>query len=93
LVCCSYDTLEIPELATIYADPPYVKTTKYKTDFDHDKFWNWCRVKGKEGHAVWVSEYSAPEDFKVVWEGTITSSLTKDSGAKRGVERLFRWTG
>jgi len=86
----SYDELDIPDSSIIYCDPPYAGTTKYKDDFDHDKFWQWCRDKSKEGHSVFVSEYNAPNDFECVWEKETTSSLTKDTGSKKAVERLFK---
>jgi len=89
-VCSSYDSLEIPPNSIIYCDPPYASTTAYKTGaFDHPAFWQWCRDTGKAGHSVFVSEYNAPEDFECLWEGTIVSSLTKDTGSKKAVERLF----
>lgn len=85
----SYDDVEIKPNSLIYCDPPYKNTTKYKIDFDHDKFWDWCRIKHKEGHTVYISEYNAPEDFKCVWSKEIVSSLTKDTGSKKGKEKLF----
>lgn len=89
LVCTTYDHLWIPEGSIIYCDPPYANTTKYKDSFDHVAFWQWCRDKVKEGHNVFVSEYSAPEDFTCVWQKTVNNTLVKDSGAKQGVEKLY----
>jgi DNA adenine methylase len=69
----------------IYCDPPYQDTeqrfytgTQYKDrlQFDSKKFWNWCRMMSKH-NIVFVSEYKAPKDFKLVW---------KDS---KGHEKLF----
>lgn len=88
----SYSELVIPEASLIYCDPPYKGTAKYKeneTEFNHDEFWQWCRDKVKEGHAVFISEYNAPEDFISVWEKEIISSLAKNTGAKKGTEKLF----
>ncbi len=90
LVHCSYSDLIIPPNSIIYCDPPYQGTKKYKTGgFDYELFWEWCRMKYKEGHTVFISEYSAPSDFTCVWSKEICSSLTKDSGSKKGVEKLF----
>lgn len=86
----SYLDLIIPKNSIIYNDPPYQGTTKYKNDFDYDIFWNWCRLKHNEGHIVYVSEYQAPSDFECVWLKEIVSSLTKDTGSKKGIEKLFR---
>ena len=85
----SYDELDIPANSIIYCDPPYKGTTKYKDDFDHEPFYEWCRQKRKEGHQVFVSEYWMPDDFICVWSKEVNSSLTKDTGSKKGVEKLF----
>lgn len=89
LVHCSYDELFIPKNSIIYCDPPYENTTKYKGTFDHKKFWEWVREKHFEGHTIFVSEYNAPEDFTCIWSKEIVSSLTKNTGSKKGVEKLF----
>jgi hypothetical protein len=89
----SYNQLEIPSNSIIYCDPPYAGTTKYKDGFDHNKFWNWCREKSKEGHKVFISEYNAPDDFECIWEMEVNSSLTKDTGSKKATEKLFKYKG
>lgn len=89
LKCSSYTELYIPNDSIIYCDPPYANTTKYKDSFNHDEFWEWCRSKSKEGHQIFVSEYSAPSDFKCIWSKEINSSLTKNTSAKKGIEKLF----
>lgn len=89
---CSYDQLNIPPQSIIYCDPPYAGTTGYATGaFDHAIFWKWCRDKVSEGHKVYVSEYTAPEDWRCVWEKQVNNTLTKDTGSKKGVERLFTY--
>lgn len=89
LVHCSYKDLKIPINSLVYCDPPYESTARYKHDFCHNEFWQWCRDKSKEGHTLFVSEYNAPDDFVCVWQKEIVSSLTKDTGSKRGLEKLF----
>ncbi len=84
-----YQEVPIPNNSIIYTDPPYENTTKYKSKFSPVEFWDWCRQKVKEGHKVFISEYNAPDDFVCVWQKEIVSSLTKDTGAKRGIEKLF----
>lgn len=101
LICSSYDELEIPINSIIYCDPPYKDTTKYSNkqskeplksnSFDHELFWQWCRDKSKEGYTVFISEYNAPDDFECVWQKDICSSLTKETGEKKGTEKLFRF--
>ena len=87
LECCSYDELEIPDNSVIYCDPPYQATTGYKDSFDSAKFWEWVREKSKAGNKVYVSEYTAPDDFKCIWEKELSSSLSNTS--KKSSEKLF----
>ena len=89
LIHSSYHDLEIPDNSIIYCDPPYRDTTSYSSTFNHDEFFEWCRTKAREGHTVFVSEYKAPEDFECIWEKEISSSLTKNTGSKKGIEKLF----
>lgn len=88
--------LVIPPKSIVYCDPPYQNTKRYAArDFNYQEFWDWVRIIDKQGHKVFVSEYSAPDDFKVVWEKVATVSLgTKSKGRCRGkqsskIERLF----
>lgn len=88
----NYFELAIPPNSIIYLDPPYKGTTKYFADFDHDKFYDYCRQKKKEGHIIFVSEYQMPEDFSCVWEKEVKSSLSangKIGGSKISTEKLF----
>lgn len=87
----SYQKLSLPPRSIIYCDPPYANTTEYKTgeSFDTPLFWEWVRAKHAEGHTVYVSEYTAPADFQVLWEKQVNSSLTTDTGSKKAVEKLF----
>lgn len=89
LICQSYDELIMPDEAIIYCDPPYAGTTKYKDDFDHDKFWQWCRDKVAEGHKVFISEYNAPEDFVCVWNQELNVSVARNGKHKKAIEKLF----
>jgi DNA adenine methylase len=84
----NYLDLYIPENSIIYCDPPYESTTSYKTEFDHNEFWEWVRTKSKNNY-VFVSEYKAPDDFVCVWEKTVNNSLTKNTGQNKGTEKLF----
>ena len=86
----SFHEMCIPEGSTIYCDPPYKGTTGYQSDFDHVMFWDWCKYQTVRGCRVFVSEYTAPDWVDCVWEKQVTNSLTKDTGAKVGVERLFK---
>lgn len=84
-----YQDLLLPDNSLIYCDPPYENTTKYKTNFDHNKFWNWCRNKSKEGHLLYISEYNAPEDFTSILNiNTITNFSIENRNLPRQ-EKLF----
>lgn len=85
----SYLEMEIPPNSLIYCDPPYEGTTKYKDDFDHKAFWQWCREKATEGHKVFVSEYNAPEDFECLWEQEINNTLNNTAKTGKVKEKLF----
>lgn len=85
-----YQDLKIPNRSIIYCDPPYQKTTKYKTEFNHEEFWNWCRIKTKEGNSLFISEYQAPDDFKCVFEQKTITELNKSKKDKR-TEKLFTY--
>lgn len=88
----SYDEIEIPENSIIYCDIPYLGTKQYATskDFDHDKFWEWCRIMTRKGHQVFISEYHAPDDFECVWSKTVTNSMNTTLTHK-AVEKLFKF--
>lgn len=93
LVNQGYDTIVFQEPSLIYCDPPYQGTTGYKTGaFLHDKFFDWCRQKKAEGHIVFVSEYNAPSDFEVVWQGEVKTNFasTRKGATHVAVEKLFR---
>ena len=85
----SYLDLEIPDWSVVYCDPPYAGTTKYKDSFDHEVFWNWCDRQIGRGHKVFVSEYAAPPGWRCIWQKEVNNSLTKNTGSKKGTERLF----
>lgn len=77
----------------IYNDPPYKGTKTYNTskNFDHNKFYDWCREQAKH-NVVFVSEYNAPDDFECVWEQEVKSSLSANGvigGNKVSIEKLF----
>lgn len=87
--CLPYHEMIIPDGSLVYCDPPYKNTTSYSKKFDHSFFWNWVR-KISEKNTVFISEYSAPDDFICVWEKRVCSSLTKDTGSKLSIEKLWR---
>ena len=87
---CDYSDLSIPDGALVYCDPPYAGAGQgYKGGkFDSAAFWCWARRLVLSGHDVWVSEYTAPDDFRVVWEAQTVTTLPAANKAR--TERLFR---
>lgn len=57
-----------PKNMLIYCDPPYKSTEKYVStdDLDHVKFWETMR-KWSKNNCVFISEQTAPSDFKSIW--------------------------
>jgi DNA adenine methylase len=88
--CGSYLDMYIPPLSLIYCDPPYRGTATYSNPFDHDEFWEWARCKSIEGHLVYISEYTAPEDFECLLSIETTTKLNKNLLTDR-VEKLFKY--
>lgn len=88
-MCKSYKDIEYPDNSIIYCDPPYKDTIKYNAvdSFEHDEFWEWCREMTKKGHDIFISEYNAPEDFKIIWEKKLQNGL----GKNKNTERLFKF--
>lgn len=66
--CCSYEEISARAGSIVYCDPPYAGTLSYGQEFDHAKFWEWCRIKKREGVHIFISEFSAPPDFVSIWE-------------------------
>ena len=89
----SYTQFSNLENYIIYCDPPYSKTEcRYYTEdnsrlkFNHESFWEWVREMSKT-NVVFVSEYSASEDFKCVYEN---KKISVSRGRKTmGSEKLF----
>ena len=81
----SYECLEIPDGAIIYCDIPYKDTNDYISEFNHEKFYDWCR---NNKNLVFISEYSMPDDFYLVDEIEKTSSFSSTTATKT-IERLY----
>ena len=81
-----YRDVRIPANATVYCDPPYLGTEGYNgMTFDHGEFWQWVASRD---FPVYVSEFSAPEDFVPIFKTTRRSLMQGGSGAVV-VEKLF----
>jgi len=84
----NYKDVPLPINSIIYCDPPYINSTGYSEKFNHNEFYDWLREIGKH-NTVFVSEYEMPDDFECIWSKVVNNSLTKDTGSKQGVEKLF----
>lgn len=71
----------------IYCDPPYSNTKDYKTNFNSEEFWEWCRAMSKDGHFVMVSEYTAPSDFSVIYQKKMQDGMASENKCK--TEKIF----
>ena len=90
--CQDYRDVIIPNNSIVYADPPYNNTTGYGKDkFNSDEFWEYMRVISKN-NKVFISEQTAPDDFKCIWEKEFTRTLdvNKDNQFKV-TEKLFTY--
>lgn len=72
----------------VYCDPPYIGTAKYDgREFDHAEFWEWVRTRD---YPVYVSEYTAPDDFISIWQKVIANQMAGGKTAKqRAIENLY----
>ena len=74
--------------AIIYCDPPYNGTKPYPYDnYDKEAFWNKVRELS-EHNQVFISELSAPDDFKMVWHKKIKNTVGLNNSLDQ-VEKLF----
>lgn len=87
---CDYADLAMPERSLIYCDPPYRNTAGYGFEFNHDEFDDWCRDRVKEGHYVFVSEYTMPDDFELAWSKEVKVTLNSKDNNMTKTEKLFR---
>lgn len=80
----------------VYCDPPYASTQGYASDssFNSVEFWDFAEGLARAGVVVFVSEYSAPDDWSGVWSKQKNLSLTTtDQGRPKRVEKLFTYGG
>jgi len=90
LYSVDYREVTIPDGAVIYCDPPYQGTAEYKEgDFNHIEFWDWVRETSKT-YPVYISEYNAPEDFRIVLRFEQNSTLSGGNNKAQPSECLFK---
>lgn len=75
--------------AVIYCDIPYQGTTKYKDEFDHEKFFNFVKSLDRS-NTILVSEYNIEdEDFEQIWEKELKVKVDKKSVTTKN-EKLYK---
>ena len=91
-----YRDVIIPPNSTVYCDIPYKGTGQYVCGaFNHEEFYEWVRTRD---FPVYISEYTAPDDFVSVWSkehySSLGSSRAKSGTHKHTTEQIFvyeRW--
>ncbi len=81
-----YRDVNIPDGATVYADPPYRNTGEHYGGFDFEAFDDWL---GKVSFPVYVSEYDAPRGCAVIAEHARTGTMAANRNDRECIERLF----
>lgn len=85
-----YRTVHVAPWAVVYADPPYIGTQGYGSDFDTEEFWTVADRWADTGALVLVSEHVAPPGWDLVWSKGLPNYLNgteQVSGAR--TECLF----
>lgn len=84
----SYEQVLIENESVIYCDPPYLKIIKKKrynnSDFNHNSFYDWVRKQNN----IFISEYTMPDDFEVVYQKEKMCCLGLNNNTKT-IEKLF----
>ena len=89
LTSSDYREVKIPKGSVIYCDPPYQGTEEYREGgFNHSEFWEWVRKTSKT-NKVYISEYKAPDDFKVILKFSQKSTYSGGNNKKQPDECLF----
>lgn len=84
----------IPNNSIIYCDPPYRGEAYgyYGSKFDSDSFWQWAAEMSKH-HQIFVSEFTAPNQWCVLWEGVVDNRINRRNNYKPtdlATEKLFK---
>lgn len=76
----------------VYCDPPYLNTSAYKgvAKMSHERFWAAIRRRAARS-VVFISEYSAPDDFECVMEIPTVLTVRSVNGNEKRLDRVFQW--
>jgi DNA adenine methylase len=84
----SYLDIDRPHDSVVYCDPPYRVHKGKFAPFDHEEFWATMREWSTD-NIVFISETSAPPDFKCIWQKQVPTTVRQDGVARGRVERLY----
>lgn len=87
--CADYRYYSDYKDCLFYLDPPYYGVKQYGTgkNFNHDKFWDWCRHISVN-NVVLISEHNAPDDFECIWQQEVKRTIDNNKCVK-AIEKLF----
>lgn len=81
-----YQRVSILPDSILYCDIPYRNTSKYDSDFDYERFYDWAKTQ-KE--LVVVSEYNMPDNFICIAEYDRTVTFSSTENGRKVKEKLF----
>ena len=84
----SYEQIPIEENSVIYCDPPYINTSGYLDDFNHEKFYEWLRKCREKNQQVFISEYQMPDDFYEIFSIKTWVSFSQKQNTRK-LEKLY----
>lgn len=84
-----YRDVQILPNSVVYCDIPYKSTANYIDGFDHAAFYEWALTRK---FPVYISEYSMPKDFKVIYTIERKTKLSSKGAIAHHDEKLF-WNG
>lgn len=87
-----YNKIPIVNNSIVYCDPPYQGTTGYKYGIDYDEFYDYLQIlRNEKGCHVFLSEYTAPDNFIEIWSNEQKTTLAKDTdNSHKRIDKLWR---
>lgn len=68
ILCCDYREIK-PTESVVYLDPPYAGRVKaYGVNFDNSRFWEYAEELVQFGNQVFVTEFTAPEPWRRMFD-------------------------
>ena len=89
----SYEKVKIQPDSVVYCDIPYrvdSDSSSYTEGFNHEYFYRW--LKGRR-NPTYVSEYSMPSIFPLVWKKQVNHLMKTKKGERSTAEEKLFWNG